>query len=104
MLAEAQKFRVERRNEFAKNFDRRTVICLPTTPFPAPFAGQPRSRMWELRIPVISLTCIAGILGAPQLTMPVAEVNGLPVGLSIMGLPGSDEMLLTLAASDWCKD
>jgi amidase len=104
VLAEAQKFRVERRNEFAKNFDRRTVICLPTTPFPAPFAGQPQSRMWELRIPVISLTCIAGILGAPQLTMPVAEVNGLPVGLSIMGLPGSDEMLLTLAASDWCKD
>lgn len=104
VIAEAQKFRVERRNEFAKNFDRRTVICLPTTPFPAPLAGQLRSRMWELRIPVISLTCIAGMLGAPQLTMPVAEVNGLPVGLSIMGLAGSDEVLLSLAASDWHRE
>ncbi len=101
LIAEAQKFRVERQNEFAESFDIGTVICLPTTPFPAPLAGQPRSRMWELRTPVISLTCIAGMLGAPQLTMPVAEVNGLPVGLSIMGLPGRDEMLLSLAASDW---
>lgn len=104
LIAEAQKFRVERRNEFAESFDGRTVICLPTTPFPAPLAGQPRSRMWELRIPIISLTCIAGMLGAPQLTMPVAEVNGLPVGLSIMGLPGRDEMLLSLAASGWQRD
>jgi Asp-tRNA(Asn)/Glu-tRNA(Gln) amidotransferase A subunit family amidase len=36
--------------------------------------------------------------------MPVGEVNGLPVGLSIIGVPGSDEMLLALVASDWCRE
>lgn len=104
VTTEARRFRAERRKEFIERYDKTTVICLPTAPFPAPLAGQPRSRMWELRIPIISLTCIAGTLGAPQLTMPVAEVDGLPVGLSIMALPGSDEMLLSLANSGWDND
>jgi amidase len=101
MIAEARQFRIERRNEFCERFDKSTVICLPTTPFPAPLAGQRRSQMWNLRVPIISLTSIAGMLGTPQLTIPVAEVEGAPVGLSIMGLPGSDEMLLSLANSSW---
>lgn len=34
-----------------------------------------------------------------QVTLPVAMVDGCPVGLSFMGLPGSDEQLLQLAVS-----
>ena len=78
LLAEGRQFRIERRKEFAARYDAATVICLPTTPFPAPLAGQLRSRMWDLRVPVISLTCMSGMLGVPQLTMPLAEVGGLP--------------------------
>jgi amidase len=96
-LEEARRFRAERQREFAERFGADTVICLPTTPFPAPVSGQPRSRMWELRVPVISLTCIAGMLGAPQLSMPLAELDGLPIGLSIVGPPGTDEILLSHA-------
>ena len=44
LMAEARQFRAERRQEFFERFDKKTVICLPTTPFPAPLAGQPRSR------------------------------------------------------------
>jgi amidase len=98
-VEEGRRFRADRRREFMEQFDTGTVICLPTTPFPAPLSGQPRSRMWELRVPVISLTCIAGMLGAPQVTMPLAEIDGLPVGLSVIGLPGADEMLLALACA-----
>jgi hypothetical protein len=36
--------------------------------------------MWQLRAAVITLTFIAGITGAPQLSMPVAEIGGLPIG------------------------
>jgi amidase len=43
------------------------------------------------------LTCLAGTTGAPQLTLPLAEVDGLPVGLSLLGARGTDEMLLALA-------
>jgi D-hydroxyproline dehydrogenase subunit gamma len=38
-----------------------------------------------------------GELGAPQLSLPLAEVDGLPIGLSILACPGRDEMLLAFA-------
>jgi amidase len=73
------------------------LIALPSAPFPAPLAGQPRSQMWELRARMITLTCIAGTLGCPQVTLPLGEVEGLPVGLSLMAAPGEDERLLAFA-------
>jgi amidase len=49
------------------------------------------------RASVITLTCIAGMIGAPHLSIPAAEADGLPVGLSLLGRPGSDEALLAFA-------
>ena len=71
-----------------------TVICLPTTPFVAPLRGQPRSAAKALRGRIAPLTCIAGLLGAPQITLPLVEVDGVPLGISVLGRPGSDERLL----------
>jgi amidase len=96
-LKAAAQFRSERRAEFAQLVDSETVVCLPTTPFPAPVAGQPRSVMWQLRAAVITLTCIAGMTGVPQLSMPVAQIGGLPIGLSLLGRPGADDSILWLA-------
>jgi amidase len=96
-LEAAQAFREERRRELGELLDPDTVVCLPTTPFPAPPAGQPRSVMRMRRASVITLTCIAGAIGAPQVSIPAAEVDGLPAGLSLLGRPGSDEMILALA-------
>jgi amidase len=96
-LEAAQAFREERRRQFGELLDPDAVVCLPTTPFPAPPAGQRRSAMRVRRASVITLTCIAGTIGAPQLSIPAAEVDGLPVGLSFLGQPGSDEMILALA-------
>ena len=42
------------------------------------------------------LTCIAGLAGLPQMTLPVATLCGLPVGLSLIGWAGGDEALLAL--------
>lgn len=41
---------------------------------------------------------LSQLLGA-QVSMPVARVEGLPVGLSFIGPAGSDERLLELAES-----
>ena len=76
-----------------------TVICLPTAPFPAPETGLPQSQMWDRRQRIITLTCLAGILGAPQINLPLAEVDKLPVGLSLIGSPGSDSLLTGFARS-----
>jgi amidase len=37
------------------------------------------------------------LLLLPQVTLPVAKVDGLPVGLSLIGPRNSDEQLLDLA-------
>jgi len=36
-------------------------------------------------------------MGSPQVNLPVAEVDGAPVGLGLIGARGSDEALLELA-------
>jgi amidase len=48
---------------------------------------------------VMRLTCIAGLSGLPQVTLPIGAVGGCPVGLSFIGWAGSDEALLTLCVA-----
>jgi amidase len=74
-----------------------TVVCLPTTPTPAPLRGERMSVRQALRLRISVLTCIAGTTGAPQLNLPLAAVDGLPVGLSLLGARGADELLLAFA-------
>jgi amidase len=74
-----------------------TFLCLPTTPFVAPLRDQPRTVTKALRGSVITLTCIAGLLGAPQISLPLGEVDGVPLGISLLGGRGSDEQLLGFA-------
>jgi len=74
-----------------------TVICLPTVPFVAPLRGEPMTVRAERRARLHAFTCIAGTLGAPQISMPLARLGRLPVGLSLIGAPGSDESLLHFA-------
>lgn len=73
------------------------VICLPTTPAPAPPRRERLSIRNALRPRISALTCIAGTTGAPQMSLPVAEVDGLPIGLSLLGARGSDERLIAFA-------
>ncbi|KAG1668983.1 hypothetical protein FOA52_000576 [Chlamydomonas sp. UWO 241] len=72
-------------------------LALPTSPGPAPLCNTPPAELDGWRSAMISLTCVAGLTGLPQITLPVATVGGLPIGLSLIGPPGSDEALLDLA-------
>jgi amidase len=74
-----------------------TILCLPTTPFPAPLCGQPLSALDPLRDRITALCCHGGLTGVPQVSLPGATVGGLPVGLSIVGARGSDAMLVAVA-------
>ena len=74
-----------------------TVVCLPTTPTPAPPRGERLSTRHVLRPRISTLTSIAGTTGTPQINLPLAEVDGLPVGLSLLGARGSDGMLIAFA-------
>ena len=72
-------------------------VCLPTSPVPAPPRGQSLSERRGGQSRILRLTCMGGTTGRPQITIPVAEVYGLPVGLSFMGNRGADEALMGFA-------
>lgn len=74
-----------------------TILCLPTTPFPAPPKGLPLHQLDPLRERISCLTCHGGLTGVPQVNLPGATVDGAPVGLSIIGARGSDLELLRVA-------
>jgi amidase len=70
------------------------VVVLPSAPGGAtePLeAPDTRSRL-------LALTCIAGLAGAPQVSLPLCRVAGLPLGLGLLARPGEDELLLAAAA------
>ena len=74
-----------------------TILCLPTTPFPAPLCGQPLPVVEPLRARILALCAHGGLTGVPQVSIPGATVDGLPVGLSIVGARGSDAQLVAVA-------
>ena len=74
-----------------------TILCLPTTPFPAPLRGQSVSALAFPRERITCLACLGGLTGSPQVNLPGALVGGAPVGLSIVGGRGTDSALLAMA-------
>lgn len=90
-------FRETVRAQLDALLDRRYVLCLPTTPI-LPIRRDARlSEMDEAVARIIHLTCIAGLTGLPQISLPLARHEGIPVGLSLIGWRGSDAVLLALA-------
>jgi amidase len=76
-----------------------TILCLPTTPFPAPSKGLPLHELDPLRERISCLTSHGGLTGVPQVNLPGATAEGAPVGLSIIGARGSDLDLLRVAVA-----
>jgi amidase len=75
-----------------------TAIVLPTTSSVAPPLDASDERKAVVRDGTMALTCTAGLAGAPAVSLPLASVTGLPLGVCLLGAPGSDEELLALAA------
>lgn len=76
-----------------------TVLCVPTVSDVAPLRGASNEERGAFVFPSLCLLAIAVLGGLPQVSVPGATADGLPVGLSLIGSPGSDERLLALAAS-----
>ena len=76
------------------------ALCLPTAPRIAPLRNTPTDDVEvAYRNQAMALLCIAGLAGLPQINLPLANLDGVPAGLSLIGPPGSDEALITLAAA-----
>ncbi len=74
-----------------------TILCHPTTPFPAPPKGLPLQQQNPMREWTLCLCAYGGLTGVPVLSTPGAIVDGAPVGLAITGPRGADAMLVAVA-------
>lgn len=74
-----------------------TLIAIPSAPDAAPLLNMPSRQVDDFRQRALQLTAIAGLSGLPQISMPLAQTQHGPVGLSLIGWRGGDEVLLDLA-------
>jgi amidase len=93
----AALMRAEARARLAWLLPPGSILCMPTTPFPAPPRGLSLTALDPLRARIGCLTAHGGLTGVPQVSLPGATAGGLPVGLSILGARGSDAALVAVA-------
>ncbi len=97
-LAEARALWQTLRDIVRRKIPDGSLLCLPTATDLAPMRGSDPATRIAFSRPTLCLMSVAGVAGLPQLSLPVAELDGCPIGLSLIGPPGSDEALLELAA------
>jgi amidase len=93
----AELVRHEARGRLRRLLSPGTILAMPTTPFPAPPRGLPLSEGGRLRDRLLCLCCHGGLTGVPQVSIPGATIDGLPIGLSLVGGRGSDAALVAVA-------
>jgi amidase len=74
-----------------------TALVIPTAPRAALELSADGPPISEFYRRTLTLTSIAGHSGTPQINMPAGLDRGCPIGLSIVGAPGTDLALLDLA-------
>jgi amidase len=73
------------------------ALCFATMPILPPLLSASLPEMGEADDRIVDLTCIAGLTGLPQVSLPLARVGGMPVGVCFVGPRHSDRALLDLA-------
>jgi Asp-tRNA(Asn)/Glu-tRNA(Gln) amidotransferase A subunit family amidase len=74
------------------------TLALPSAGSPAPRSDTGDAAVERARAQTLRLTCFASLAGAPAVSAPLAAVDAAPLGVSLVGRPGSDLSLVELAA------
>ncbi|MQA88930.1 MAG: Asp-tRNA(Asn)/Glu-tRNA(Gln) amidotransferase subunit GatA [Gemmatimonas sp.] len=82
-------------NVFASGVD---ALFTPTTPTPAFRLGERTDDPYEMYLSDV-FTVTANLAGVPALSLPIGDVDGLPVGGQLMGPPWSEGSLLRIATA-----
>ena len=75
------------------------VLALPAAPGIAPLRGGTDADIDPFREMNEPVGCSAGLGRLPQISLPLAAVDGLPLGLGLAAAPGNDELLLDIAVA-----
>jgi aspartyl-tRNA(Asn)/glutamyl-tRNA(Gln) amidotransferase subunit A len=89
----AQQVRTLIRRDFEEAFRACDVVAMPTTPAPAFRIGEKTADPLQMYLEDI-FTVPANLAGIPGLSLPCGLVEGLPVGLQLLGRPFDEATLL----------
>ncbi len=73
------------------------VLVMPTVADIAPLITDGGEKMEAYRNRSHQMLCVAGLSGFPQISLPLGQRLGAPLGLSLLGPAGSDMSLVRLA-------
>jgi AtzE family amidohydrolase len=99
----AQRFRAWYRARVAELFREVDVVLAPTTPWPAPAIGAPRTTTID-GVEVVTrshngvFTQPLSFIGLPVMSVPVAHVGSLPLGVQLIAAPFGETALFRVAA------
>lgn len=74
-----------------------SVVVLPSSASTAPRLDADPASVDDVRMRTMRITCVAGLSGLPQVSIPMVASSGKPYGVSLLGPAGSDLALLRLA-------
>jgi Asp-tRNA(Asn)/Glu-tRNA(Gln) amidotransferase A subunit family amidase len=72
-------------------------VVLPTVPGPAPLRTASPAEIDDVRARTLRISCLSPIAGAPAISIPL-DAPGAPLGFCLIGAPGTDFALLSVAA------
>jgi len=101
----AQKVRTVIRREFNAAFEKYDAIVSPVTPTPAFKIGEKTADPYAMYLNDV-FTLPVNIAGLPGMSVPAGLVDGLPVGLQVIGKPFDESTVLRVArayeqTTDW---
>jgi amidase len=97
-VADARKRHAEIKLHLDDMIGENDVLCLPSSPRIAPLKNMPVDEIEiNFRNQAMCLLCVSGLGGLPQISLPLTQLDGMPLGLSLIARHGNDEMLLDLA-------
>lgn len=73
------------------------LMIAPVIHGPAPRLDASAAELDAYRNEAMAFLCPAGLAGLPQLVLPAAQLDGAPLGISILGAPGADRALIQAA-------
>jgi Asp-tRNA(Asn)/Glu-tRNA(Gln) amidotransferase A subunit family amidase len=103
VYVEAQRFRSVFRKSAMKLFDQFDVLLAPSTPCSAPYTGQTHIEIGGepvlVRPNLGIFTQPISFIGLPVVNLPICLPGKMPLGVQLIGKPGSDRALLAIAAA-----
>jgi amidase len=107
--SKAQNLRGLLRQAYDEALEKFDVLAMPTIPFtatPIPPADAPLGTAIDTALNMQANTCSFDVSGHPAFTVPCGRVNGLPVGLMLVGRHFEETTLIQLASAveaggDW---